>query len=172
MSDLFPRRFAAVALAAALGGTLLVQPATAVAAPAAAASTATTVAPFRYEVYFPKYTYRGGNLTYTVKVRNNKVRGQHYVALVGEFSSNFRAVRVVSKPRSVRCSVKGRTVLCLISSLDKGDVTSFKLRGWVGPRRGTATVRFGAAVTSNPHVSAKRLAKEIRSRLSARSRIL
>lgn len=159
-----------MALAAALGGTLLVQPATAVAAPAAA--TTATVAPFRYEVYFPKYAYRGGNLTYTVKVRNNKVKGQHYVALVGEFSSNFRAVRVVSKPRSVKCSVKGRTVLCLISSLDKGDVTSFKLRGWVGSRRGTATARFGAAVTDNPHVSAKRLAKGIRSHLNARSRIL
>ncbi|MFD0886176.1 hypothetical protein ACFQ08_16650 [Streptosporangium algeriense] len=170
MSDLFPRRLAAVALATALGGTLLVQPPAAAAVAEARPTTAS--APFRYEVYFPKYTYRGGNLTYTVKVRNKRVRGQHYVALVGDFSTHFRTVRVISKPRSVKCSVKRRSVLCLISSLDKGDATTIKLRGWVGPRRGTAVARFGAAVTDDPDVSAKRLAKAIRSRLSAKSKVL
>ncbi|MFF4412071.1 hypothetical protein ACFYY8_06030 [Streptosporangium sp. NPDC001559] len=169
MSDLLPRRLAAAALAAALGGALLVQPSTAAAAEARPAAAS---APFRYEVSFPKYAYRGGNLTYTVKVRNKRVRGQHYVALVGDFSTHFRTVRVISKPRSVKCSVKRRSVLCLISSLDKGDATTIKLRGWVGSRRGTAVARFGAAVTDNPNVSAKRLAKEIRSHLNAKSKVL
>ncbi|MEU1882528.1 hypothetical protein ABZ470_34920 [Streptosporangium sp. NPDC020072] len=169
MSDLLPRRLAAAALAAALGGALLVQPSTAAAAEARPTAAS---APFRYEVSFPKYTYRGGNLTYTVKVRNKRVKGQHYVALVGDFSTHFRTVRVISKPRSVKCSVKRRSVLCLVSSLDKGDATTIKLRGWVGSRRGTAVARFGAAVTDNPNVSAKRLAKEIRSHLSAKSKVL
>ncbi len=174
-----PRRLAVAALAAALGGTLLQTPATAAptgvpavasTATASTASTATAAA-FRYDVYFPKYTYRRGYLTYTVKVRNSKAKGQHYVALVGEFSRHFRKVKVIDRPRSVKCSVKRRTVACLISSLDKGDSTTVRLRGWVGSRRGTAVVRFGAAVTDQPGVSVKRLAKAIRHHTSATSKI-
>lgn len=173
-----PKRLAATALAATLSGTLLVQTPAAAAVPAAVVSTATaagtattTAANFRYDVYFPKYTYRGGYLTYTVKVRNRKAKGQHYVALVGEFSKNFRRIKVVERPRSVKCSVKGRTVVCLISSLDKGDATTVKLRGWVGSRRGTATARFGAVVTDKPGISVKRLTKAIRHHITAKAKI-
>ncbi|GAA3069139.1 hypothetical protein [Streptosporangium carneum] len=174
-----PRRLAAAALAAVLGGTLLVQtPATAaVPTVASAVSTASTAssasaADFRYEVYFPKYTRRGGYLTYTVKVRNKRAKGQHYVALVGEFSRHFRRVKVIDRPRSVRCSVKGRAVACLVSSLDKGDLTSIRIRGWVGSRRGTAVARFGAVVTDNPDISLKRLTKAIRRHINAKSKVL
>lgn len=166
-----------MALAAVLGGTLLVQtPATAAALPAlstvSAAGAAAATADFHYEVYFPKYTRRGGYLTYNVKVRNRKAKGQHYVALVGEFSGHFRRVKVIDKPRSVKCSVKRRTLVCMISSLDKGDSTAIKIRGWVGSRRGTAVARFGAAVTDNPDVSVKRLAKTIRHHINAKSKVL
>ncbi|MEV7006948.1 hypothetical protein [Streptosporangium sp. NPDC051022] len=183
MSDL-ARRLAAAALAATLGGALLVQPPAAAATASATASAAvstsvstsasgatTAAADFRYDVYFPKYTYRGGYLTYTIKVRNNKVKGQHYVAIVGEFSRHFRKIKAIEKPRSVKCSVKGRTVACLVSSLDKGDTTAFRLRGWVGSRRGVATARFGAVVTDEPGVPMKKLVKAIRHHLSAKSRI-
>ncbi|GHH69465.1 hypothetical protein GCM10017673_19960 [Streptosporangium violaceochromogenes] len=160
-------RFAAAVITVALGGALLIQP------PAtAAAVTTTAAADFHYEIFFPKYTSRGGYLTYTVKVRNRKARGQHYVALVGAFSRHFRGVKVIAKPRSVRCSVKRRSVACMISSLDRGDSTTVKLRGWVGPRRGVAVARFGAVVTDEPGVSVGRLAKKIRRHVTARSKIL
>ncbi|GGQ09974.1 hypothetical protein [Streptosporangium pseudovulgare] len=177
-----PKRLAAAALAAAAGGTLLVpaSPAAAAAAPPAAARAATAAAArtaaapprnFRYDVYFPKYTHRGGYLTYTVKVRNKSAKGQHYLALTGDFSRAFRAVKVIAKPRSVKCSTKGRTVRCLVTSLDKGDSTTVKIRGWVVRRRGTAVARFGAAVTSDRHVSLGALAKTIRSRVTAKSKV-
>lgn len=161
-------RFAAAVLTFALGGALLLQPP----ATAAAVTTTAAAADFHYEIFFPKYTYRGGYLTYTVKVRNRKARGQHYVALVGTFSGHFRGVKVIAKPRSVRCSAKRRSVACMISSLDRGDSTTVKLRGWVGPRRGVAVARFGAVVTDVPGVSVGRLAKKIRRHVTARSKIL
>lgn len=165
------KRLAAAVLAAALGGTLLVQPPAAATAMTTAAVD-TAAADFHYDVYFPKYTRRGGYLTYTVKVRNRKARGQHYVALVGEFSRHFRRLKVIDRPRSVRCSVKRRTLACLISSLDRGDSTTVKLRGWVGSRRGTAVARFGAVVTDEPGVSVGRLAKRIRHHVRATSKVL
>ncbi|WP_433256248.1 hypothetical protein ACQPYK_16870 [Streptosporangium sp. CA-135522] len=190
-------RLTAAALAAALGGALLVQsPATAASftaaptltpaltpalaptaaltvVPAAAAAPATTsAAAFRYEVYFPKYVHRGGYLTYTVKVRNRKARGQHYVALVGKFSSHFRKIKVIGKPRSVKCSVDRPAVACRISSLDKGDSTTVKIRAWVGSRRGTATVTFGAVVTDDPRARLGEMKKHIRGGIKARSRVL
>ncbi|MEU6741053.1 hypothetical protein [Streptosporangium sandarakinum] len=176
-----PKRLAAAALAAAAGGALLVpaSPATAAAPPAAAraataAAARTAAAPpknFRYDVYFPKYTHRGGHLTYTVKVRNKSAKGQHYMALTGDFSRAFRAVKVIAKPRSVKCSTKGRSVRCLVTSLDKGDSTTVKIRGWVVRRRGTAVAKFGAAVTSDRHVSLGALAKTVRGRVTAKSRV-
>ncbi|MFF0309482.1 hypothetical protein ACFYSC_18820 [Streptosporangium sp. NPDC004379] len=175
-------RLAAAALAAATGGTLLIpaSPAAAVAPPAAAARAATAAAAqaaaappkkFRYDVYFPKYTHRGGYLTYTIKVRNKSAKGQHYMALTGDFSRAFRKVKVIAKPRSVKCSAKGRSVRCLVTSLDKGDSTTVKIRGWVVRRRGTAVAKFGAAVTSDRHTSLGALAKTIRSHVTAKSKV-
>lgn len=173
------QRLSAATLVAALGGTLLVQsPAQATALAAAAPATASTTAaaaaaaPFRYEVYFPKYVRRGGYLTYTVKVRNTKVSGQHYVALVGSFSSHFRRIKVIRKPRSVKCSVDRPAVTCRIASLDKGDTTTVTIRGWVGSHRGTATAKFGAVVTDNPDARLSELKKHIRGSVKARSRVL
>ncbi|MDP9862156.1 MULTISPECIES: hypothetical protein [Streptosporangium] len=173
-----PTRLTAAALAAALGGTLLLQSPATAAAPAAvptvapAAAPATATAAFRYEVYFPKYVRRGGYLTYTVKVHNRKTRGQHYVALVGTFSSHFRTIKVVRKPRSVKCSVDRPAVACRIASLDKGDSTTVTIRAWVGPRRGTATAKFGAVVTDDPDARLSELRKRIRGGIKARSRVL
>ncbi|MFD8558481.1 hypothetical protein ACWDOR_25385 [Streptosporangium canum] len=177
------KRLTAAALAAALGGPLLVQsPATAAgpAVPAATASPAaataspagTAAAKFGYEISFPKHVRRGGSLVFTVKVRNRKARGQHYVALVGDFPSGFRKIRVVAKPRSVKCSVKRRDLACWITSLDKGDSTTVKIRAWAGSRRGTATVRFGVLATKTPGASLGKIAKKVRLTIKAKTRIL
>lgn len=186
-------RLTAVALAAAVSGTLLVQsPATAAgpavpngtAGPATATSVTTatsvaavsptvaTAADFGYEISFPRHVRRGGSIVFTVKVRNRKARGQHYVALVGDFPSRFRKIKVIAKPRSVKCSIKKRDLACLITSLDKGDSTTVKIRAWVGSRRGAATVRFGVLATKDTDASIGKLAKKVRLGIKARTRIL
>ncbi|WP_440067104.1 hypothetical protein [Streptosporangium sp. OZ121] len=175
-------RLTAAALAAALGGTLLSPtPATAAgsALPASPASSAApAVAPaaaassdFGYVITFPKHVHRGGSLVYSVKVRNRKARGQHYVALVGDFSKRFRKIRVISKPRSVKCSVKGRSLSCWITSLDKGDSTTVRIRAWAGSRRGTATATFGVIATSDADADIRKLRKEIGRKIKASTRI-
>ncbi|MFF5205963.1 hypothetical protein [Streptosporangium sp. NPDC000396] len=171
------KRLTAAALAAALGGTLLFQsPATSAATVAASSTTASAsgaaASSFRYEVYFQKYVRRGGYLTYTVKVHNKNVRGQHYVALVGDFSRHFRKIKVIDKPRSVTCSIHRPALACWISSLDKGDATTVKIRAWVGSRRGTATAKFGAVVTDNPDADLDELADEIDGHITAKSKVL
>jgi hypothetical protein len=135
--------------------------------PAAAA-----VANFGYEISFPKHVRRGGSLVFTVKVRNRKASGQHYVALLGDFPSGFRKIKVVTKPRSVKCSVKRRDLSCWITSLDKGDSTTIGIRAWAGSHRGTATVRFGVLATKDPGASLGKLAKKVRLTIKATTRIL
>ncbi|MFB9676371.1 hypothetical protein [Streptosporangium vulgare] len=172
-------RLTAAALAAALGGTLLSPtPANAAGAALPALSAAPAVAPaaavssdFGYVITFPKHVQRGGSLVYSVKVRNRKARGQHYVALIGDFSKRFRKIRVVSKPRSVKCSVKGRGLSCWITSLDKGDSTTVRIRAWAGSRRGTATAAFGVIVTSDADADIRKLRKEIKRKIKASTRI-
>ncbi|GAA4228761.1 hypothetical protein FHR32_008082 [Streptosporangium album] len=165
------QRLSAAALVAALGGTLLVQSPAQAAAPASVTSAASAAA-FRFEVYFPKYVRRGGYLTYTVKVRNRTVRGQHYVALFGRFSSHFRAIKVIRKPRSVKCSVKRPAVTCWIASLDKGDSTTVVIRAWVGSHRGTTTARFGGVATQDRDARLSELKKDLRGSITARARVL
>jgi hypothetical protein len=189
-------RLSAAALAATLGGPLLVQspalaagptiltgtagPAAVVTAPAAVAvssaatssGTAAAVANFSYEISFPKHVRRGGSLVFTVKIRNRKAGGQHYVALIGDFPSSFRKIKVVAKPRSVKCSVKRRDLSCWITSLDKGDSTTVSVRAWAGSRRGTATARFGVLATKDPDASIGKLAKKVRLSIKATTRIL
>ncbi|MDP9841848.1 hypothetical protein J2853_001059 [Streptosporangium lutulentum] len=203
-----PTRLTAAALAAALGGPLLVQspalaagpaiptatvrsaatvtaPSTAVAvspaartvsstatAGGAAAPAAATAANFGYEISFPKHVRRGGSLVFTVKIRNRKAAGQHYVALLGDFPGGFRKIKVVAKPRSVKCSVKQRDLACWITSLDKGDSTSVGIRAWAGSRRGTATVGFGVLATKDPDATLGALKKKVRLSIKARTRIL
>ncbi|GAA2855385.1 hypothetical protein GCM10010517_13540 [Streptosporangium fragile] len=184
----FAMRLTAAAVAAAMGGTVLVQnptpaaataPLAAVASPAGAATPAAagsavrTAAPadFRYEISFPKHVRRGQSLVFTVKIRNRKARGQHYVALVGDFPGRFRKIKVVSKPRSVKCGVKRLDLSCWITSLDRGDSTTVRVRAWAGSRRGTATVRFGAIVTDDPKADFRKLAKEARPTIKASTRI-
>ncbi|MEU4537908.1 hypothetical protein AB0G15_23940 [Streptosporangium sp. NPDC023825] len=169
-------RLTAAALAAALGGTLL-SPTPATAA-GSASSAAPAVAPaaaassdFGYVITFPKHVHRGGSLVYSVKVRNRKARGQHYVALVGDFSKRFRKIRVISKPRSVKCSVKGRSLSCWITSLDRGDSTTVRIRAWAGSRRGTATATFGVIATSDADADIRKLRKEIKRKIKASTRI-
>ncbi|MBB2915097.1 hypothetical protein FHS43_006417 [Streptosporangium becharense] len=197
-------RLTAAAVAAALGGSLLVQnPAAAVtvsaaASPADVASSAEAVpsvaavssaeavlsaeavspaaagpaaADFRYEISFPKHVRRGQSLVFTVKVRNRKARGQHYVALVGDFPGRFRRIKVISKPRSVKCGVKRLDLSCWITSLDRGDSTTVRIRAWAGTRRGTATVRFGALVTEDAKADLRKLTKKIRRTIKAGIRI-
>ncbi|MEU4405989.1 hypothetical protein AB0F88_15800 [Streptosporangium sp. NPDC023963] len=172
-------RLTAAALAAALGGTLLSPtPATAAGSALSASSAAPAVAPaaaassdFGYVITFPKHVHRGGSLVYSVKVRNRKARGQHYVALVGDFSKRFRKIRVISKPRSVKCSVKGRSLSCWITSLDRGDSTTVRIRAWAGSRRGTATATFGVIVTSDADADIRKLRKEIGRKIKASTRI-
>lgn len=170
-------RLGAVALAMTLGGTLLVQ-SPASAAGSAAPALLPTLSPaaaapsdFRYTISFPKHVRRGGSIVYTVKVRNRKTKGQHYVALVGEFSTRFRKIKVISKPRSVKCSVKRRDLSCWITSLDKGDSTTLRIRAWAGSRRGTATTRFGAIVTTDAKADIGKLRKEIRRTVKTRTSI-
>ena len=110
----------------------------------------------------PKHVRRGGSLVFTVKIRNRKAGGQHYVALLGDFPSGFRKIQVISKPRSVKCSVKRRDLSCWITSLDKGDSTTVRIRAWAGSRRGTATVKFGVLATKDPSASLSKLAKKVR----------
>ncbi|MFF5111174.1 hypothetical protein [Streptosporangium sp. NPDC000509] len=136
------------------------------AVPAAAAPSA-----FGYVITFPKHVKRGGSLVYSVKVRNRKAKGQHYVALTGDFSKRFRKIRVVSKPRSVKCSVKGRSLSCWITSLDKGDSTTVRIRAWAGSRRGVATAAFGVIATSNADADIRKLRKEIGRKIKASTRI-
>ncbi|MGS2645648.1 hypothetical protein [Streptosporangium sp. LJ11] len=172
-------RLTAAALAAALGGTLLSPtPATAAGSALSASSAAPAVAPaaaassdFGYVITFPKHVHRGGSLVYSVKVRNRKARGQHYVALVGDFSKRFRKIRVISKPRSVKCSVKGRSLSCWITSLDRGDSTTVRIRAWAGSRRGTATATFGVIATSDADADIRKLRKEIGRKIKASTRI-
>ncbi|MEU4831070.1 hypothetical protein [Streptosporangium sp. NPDC023615] len=193
-------RLGAAVLAAALGGTLLAHapaaaagtaapaaPATArlgpspvvapVVAPAvssvvsSALSSASAAADFGYVISFPKHVRRGGSLVYTVKIKNRKARGQHYVMLTGAFSTRFRKIKVISKPRSVSCSVKRRTLSCWITSLDRGDSTAVRIRAWAGSRRGTAAVRFGAIATSDAKADRGRLAKQVRRTIKADTRV-
>ncbi|MGC5010620.1 hypothetical protein ACLQ2R_07640 [Streptosporangium sp. DT93] len=182
-------RLGAAVLAAALSGTLLVH------VPAATAGTAALTAPslahpgssftaaplsvtspsgaadFGYVILYPRHVRRGGSLVYTVKIKNRKAKGQHYVMLTGAFSTRFRKVKVVSKPRSVSCSVKRRTVACWITSLDRGDSTAVRIRAWAGPRRGKAAVRFGAIATSDAKADRGKLAKQARRTIKADTRI-
>ncbi|WP_329429673.1 hypothetical protein OG339_14620 [Streptosporangium sp. NBC_01495] len=161
-------RLTAAALAAALGGTLLSPtPAT------AAGSAAPAVAPsaIGYTVAFPAHVRRGESLVYSVKVRNRKASGQRYVALIGDFSNRFRRIKVVSKPRSVKCTVKGRDLSCWITSLDKGDSTTVRIRAWAGSRRGTATAAFGVIATSDGDADIRKLRKEIGRKIKASTRI-
>ncbi|WP_162641869.1 hypothetical protein [Streptosporangium sp. 'caverna'] len=193
-----PTRLTAAALAVALGSPLLVQsPAMAAGAaiptgtagsaatvtvPTAAVSlssassgtvsSAAAVANFGYEISFPKHVRRGGSIVFTVKIRNRKASGQHYVALLGDFPSGFRTIKVISKPRSVKCSVKQRDLSCWITSLDKGDSTTVRIRAWAGSRRSTATVRFGVLATKDPGASLGKLAKKVRLNIKATTRIL
>lgn len=189
-----PTRLTAAALAVALGSPLLVQsqamaagPAATVTTPTAASvsvaaeaasassgtvSSAAAVADFGYEISFPKHVRRGGSLVFTVKIRNRKAGGQHYVALLGDFPSGFRKIQVISKPRSVKCSVKQRDLSCWITSLDKGDSTTVRIRAWAGSRRSTATVRFGVLATKDPGASLGKLAKKVRLNIKATTRIL
>lgn len=169
-------RLGAVALAMALGGTLLVQPpasAARSALPTAPAVSPTAAAPtdFRYVISFPKHVRRGGSLVYTVKVSNRKASGQHYVALIGDFPNRFRKIKVISKPRSVKCSVKRRDLSCWITSLDKGDSTTVRIRAWAGSRRGVATVRFGVIVTADAKADIGKLRKEISRPVKVSTRI-
>ncbi|MEU8037096.1 hypothetical protein [Streptosporangium sp. NPDC049078] len=174
-------RLTAAALAAAVGGALLSPtPATASSAlsalpalPAAPAVAPAAAAPsaFGYVITFPKHVKRGGSLVYSVKVRNRKAKGQHYVALTGDFSKRFRKIRVASKPRSVKCSVKGRSLSCWITSLDKGDSTTVRIRAWAGSRRGVATAAFGVIATSNADADIRKLRKEIGRKIKASTRI-
>ncbi|WP_440102792.1 hypothetical protein [Streptosporangium sp. H16] len=174
-------RLTAAALAAALGGTLLSPTPATAAGSALSASSALSAAPavapaaapsdFGYVITFPKHVHRGGSLVYSVKVRNRKARGQHYVALVGDFSKRFRKIRVISKPRSVKCSVKGRSLSCWITSLDKGDSTTVRIRAWAGSRRGTATATFGVIATSDADADIRKLRKEIGRKIKASTRI-
>jgi hypothetical protein len=195
-----PTRLTAAALAVALGSSLLVQ-SPAMAAGAAiptgtAGSTATVTVPtaaaaslspassgtvssaaaaaanFGYEISFPKHVRRGASLVFTVKIRNRKASGQHYVALIGDFPSGFRKIQVISKPRSVKCSVKRRDLSCWITSLDKGDSTTVRIRAWAGSRRSTATVRFGVLATKDPGASLGKLSKKVRLNIKATTRIL
>lgn len=174
-------RLTAAALAAAVGGALL-SPSSAAAAGSAssalsalpalpAASAAAAPSAFGYVITFPKHVKRGGSLVYSVKVRNRKAKGQHYVALVGDFSKRFRKIRVASKPRSVKCSVKGRSLSCWITSLDKGDSTTVRIRAWAGSRRGVATATFGVIATSNADADIRKLRKEIGRKIKASTRI-
>ncbi|MFJ2032039.1 hypothetical protein [Streptosporangium sp. NPDC087985] len=165
------QRLSAAALVAALGGTLLVQ-SPAQAATQVAARSAAGAAAFRFEVLFPKYVRRGGYLTYTVKVRNRTAQGQYYVALFGKFSGHFRAVKVVRKPRSVKCSVDRPALTCWIASLDKGDSTTIVIRAWVGPRRGTATASFGGVATKDSGARLSDLKKDLRGSITARAKVL
>jgi hypothetical protein len=139
---------------------------------AAAVSAAAAVANFGYEISFPKHVRRGGSLVFTVKIRNRKASGQHYVALIGDVPSGFRKIKVISKPRSVKCSVKRRDLSCWITSLDKGDSTTVRIRAWAGSRRSTATVRFGVLATKDPGASLGKLAKKVRLNIKATTRIL
>ncbi|WP_143653152.1 hypothetical protein [Streptosporangium subroseum] len=189
-----PARLTAAALAVALGSPLLIQsqamaagPAAAVTIPTAASasvaaeavsasggtvSSAAAVANFGYEISFPKHVRRGGSIVFTVKIRNRKAGGQHYVALLGDFPSGFRKIKVISKPRSVKCSVKRRDLSCWITSLDKGDSTTVRVRAWAGSRRSTATVKFGVLATKDPGASLGKLAKKVRLNIKATTRIL
>ncbi|MFI6458050.1 hypothetical protein ACIBF6_41680 [Streptosporangium amethystogenes] len=165
-------RLSAAALAVALCGTLLVQsPASAAGSALPAVASAAAPNDFRYLISFPKHVRRGGSLVYTVKVRNVKAKGQHYVALVGDFSTRFRKIKVISKPRSVKCSVKRRDLSCWITSLDRGDSTTVRVRAWAGSRRGIATVKFGAIVTTDGKADVRKLRKEIRRTIDTRTRI-
>jgi hypothetical protein len=148
---------AAVSLSSASSGTV---------------SSAAAVANFGYEISFPKHVRRGGSLVFTVKIRNRKAGGQHYVALLGDFPSGFRKIQVISKPRSVKCSVKRRDLSCWITSLDKGDSTTVRIRAWAGSRRSTATVKFGVLATKDPGASLGKLAKKVRLNIKATTRIL
>ena len=181
-------RLTAAALAAAVGGALLSPAPATAAAPASSAlpslsalpalPAASAVAPaaaapstFGYVITFPKHVKRGGSLVYSVKVRNRKAKGQHYMALTGDFSKRFRKIRVASKPRSVKCSVKGRSLSCWITSLDKGDSTTVRIRAWAGLRRGVATATFGMIATSNGKADIRKLRKEIKRKVKASTRI-
>ncbi|GAA4191951.1 hypothetical protein GCM10022252_32560 [Streptosporangium oxazolinicum] len=167
-------RLTAAALAAALGGTLLAPtPATAAGSALPALSAAPAVAPsaIGYTVTFPAHVRRGQSLVYSVKVSNRKANGQRYVALIGDFSNRFRKIKVVSKPRSVKCSVKGRDLSCWITSLDKGDSTTVRIRAWAGSRRGTATAAFGVIATSDGNADLRKLKKEISRKIKATTRI-
>ncbi|WP_030908809.1 hypothetical protein [Streptosporangium amethystogenes] len=165
-------RLSAAALAVALCGTFLVQsPASAAGSALPAVAPAAAPNDFRYLISFPKHVRRGGSLIYTVKVRNVKAKDQHYVALVGDFPTRFRKIKVISKPRSVKCSVKRRDLSCWITSLDKGDSTTVRVRAWAGSRRGIATVKFGAIVTTDGKADVRKLRKEIRRTIKARTRI-
>ncbi|MFD1494847.1 hypothetical protein [Streptosporangium lutulentum] len=94
------------------------------------------------------------------------------MALLGDFPGGFRKIKVVAKPRSVKCSVKQRDLACWITSLDKGDSTSVGIRAWAGSRRGTATVGFGVLATKDPDATLGALKKKVRLSIKARTRIL
>ncbi|GAA3041747.1 hypothetical protein [Streptosporangium longisporum] len=181
-------RLGAAILTAALGGTLLAHTPAATAATAgsafpqsaspASASPASAspasgraAADFGYTISFPRHVRRGGSLVYTVKIKNRKAKGQHYVLLAGTFSTRFRRIKVISKPRSVSCSVKRRSLSCWITSLDRGDATAVRIRAWAGSRRGTAAVRFGAITTSDAKADRGRLVKKVRRTIKADTRI-
>jgi hypothetical protein len=172
-----PTGTAGPAAAVTIPTAALSSAATAAVSPSSASSgavspTAAAVADFGYEISFPKHVRRGGSLVFTVKIRNRKAGGQHYVALIGDFPSGFRKIKVIAKPRSVKCSVKRRDLSCWITSLDKGDSTTVGIRAWAGSRRGTATVRFGVLATKDPGASLGELAKKVRLNIKATTRIL
>jgi hypothetical protein len=186
-------RLGAAVLTAALGGTLLAHTPAATAATAGSAfpqsaspasdfpvsgfpasgfpASGRAAADFGYTISFPRHVRRGGSLVYTVKIKNRKAKGQHYVMLAGAFSTRFRTIKVISKPRSVSCSVKRRSLSCWITSLERGDATAVRIRAWAGSRRGTAAVRFGAITTPDAKADRGRLVKKVRRTIKADTRI-
>ncbi|GAA3138932.1 hypothetical protein GCM10010466_32570 [Planomonospora alba] len=173
-------RLGAAALAAVLGGALLTQSPAAAATPAApmlpaAPATAAAAKPkFTAVVYFDKYARRGGTITYKVRVANKGgYDGQAYGLLGGRFPAGTHRIKVVAKPRSVSCKVKGRDLSCWVASLDNGDTTSVTLRvSLKRSARGTYAPRFGIAYTADRRTDRGKLFDTIRFKKIKGTRIL
>ncbi|GAA2880729.1 hypothetical protein GCM10010517_43400 [Streptosporangium fragile] len=151
------RRHLTAFAALAVAGGMLLTPGTAhAAAPQAAPQGAAAQAdqplsPLKTTVNYPKVTWPGDPIYYTLKIKNV---GKWYtdIAYVGGYlPKQVSKVRIVSKPRGAYCEVTGREIGCLLDTLNPGKSTTLKVKAWVNRNaRGTAVAEFGSASIDVP----------------------